>query len=68
MSDQDCLTFSCTVSKPFGWLDPALDWCRREVGQEWKWQLIESSTDQAHGVYRFYFSSLQDFVAFTMFK
>lgn len=67
MTDQDCLFFICVRKRPWGWLDTALDWCRSEVTEDWKWQLVESSTDQQHGIYKFYFSSLQDFVAFTMF-
>lgn len=60
--------FSCVVDRPFGWLDLALAWCRDEIHAEWRWSLVEASSYSTNGIYRFYFSNLQDLVAFTLFR
>jgi len=60
--------FSCVVSRPFGWLDMALEWCRNEIQAEWRWSMIETSSHSTNGIYRFYFSNLQDLVAFNLFR
>lgn len=63
---QSDLFFSCVKIQPFGWLDRALHWCRKETQAEWKWSLIESSSDTTHGIYKFYFKDFQDLVAFNL--
>lgn len=54
------------IAKPFGGLDSVLDWCHTELTGEWRWQLIEVSSDLRPGRYAFYFDSDRDCVAFTL--
>jgi hypothetical protein len=54
------------ISKPFGVLESVLDWCKEELTSEWRWQLIEVSSDRRPGRYIFYFDSERDCLAFTM--
>jgi len=54
------------VIKPCGVLDDIITWCKSECKQDWRWQLIEMSTDTRPGRYIFYFDSEQDYFAFYM--
>ena len=54
------------IAKSFGGLDPVLAWCRTEMTDEWRWQLIKTSTDREPGRYCFYFDSERDYVAFLL--
>jgi hypothetical protein len=54
------------LTKPFGTLDTVLDWCKDQLTGDWRWQLIEVSTDQRPGRYAFYFDSERDCVAFML--
>lgn len=62
------LNFSCVVNKPRHWLDATLVWCQQELTSEWRWQLIQPADDHSPGIYKFYFSSEHDFVAFVIAK
>ena len=55
------------ITKPFGELDRVLAWCKTELLGEWRWQLVEVSTDQRPGRYIFYFDSERDYFAFTLY-
>lgn len=54
------------ITKPFGGLDAVLAWCKTEMTDEWRWQLIGTSTDREPGRYCFYFDSERDYVAFVL--
>lgn len=54
------------IAKSFGGLDDILAWCQTELTGEWRWQLIEVSSDQRPGRYVFYFDSERDGVAFML--
>ena len=54
------------ITKSFGGLDSVLAWCKAELTSDWRWRLIEVSTDQRPGVYIFYFDSERDCCAFTL--
>lgn len=58
--------FSREVAKPFGSLDCILAWCKAELRDEWRWQLIDVSSDLRPGRYVFYFDSEHDAVAFAI--
>jgi len=66
LRDQDSFDHARTISKGFGVLEQVLDWCKKELTAEWRWQLIEVSSDQRPGRYIFYFDSERDCLAFTM--
>jgi len=55
------------IHKPFGELDRVLAWCKTELVGEWRWQLIDVSTDKRPGRYIFYFDSERDYFAFTLY-
>ena len=55
------------INKPFGELDRVLAWCKTVLTGEWRWQLVDVSTDQRPGRYIFYFDSERDYFAFTLY-
>ena len=64
--DADSFNYSILISKPFGSLDSVIEWAKTELSDEWRWQVIRTSSDQLPGSYIFYFDSESDYVAFTM--
>lgn len=54
------------ILKPWGGLEPVLDWCKAELEADWRWQLIDMSNDRRPGRYIFYFDSERDCLAFTL--
>jgi hypothetical protein len=64
--DRNSFNHAQEISKPFGMLESVLDWCKEELTSEWRWQLIEVSSDRRPGRYIFYFDSERDCLAFTM--
>jgi hypothetical protein len=61
-------SFHCAtnVEKPYGVLDDILDWCKLNMLQEWRWQLVQPSSDVSPGRYIFYFDSDRDMCAFKL--
>jgi hypothetical protein len=55
--DQDSFNYTQEILKEFGVLESVLDWCKEELVEEWRWQLIEVSSDHRPGRYVFYFDS-----------
>ena len=64
--DRNSFNHAQEIAKPFGVLESVLDWCKEELTGEWRWQLIEVSSDRRPGRYIFYFDSERDCLAFTM--
>jgi hypothetical protein len=58
--------FAQEISKVFGSLDEIIAWCKQELSGDWRWQLVEASTDKRPGRYIFYFSNEKDQLAFVM--
>jgi hypothetical protein len=54
------------IVKEFGKIEHVLDWCKKELVNEWRWQLVELSSDTRPGRYIFYFDGEKDCLAFTM--
>jgi len=54
------------IVKSFGVIEQILDWCKRELPNEWRWQLIEVSSYTKNGEYIFYFDSEKDYLSFIM--
>ena len=63
---QDSFRHAIQITKPFGDLDHVVSWCKTQTEQEWRWQLIEVSSDQRPGRYIFYFDSDRDVFAFSL--
>ena len=64
--DGTSFRFQREITRPFGDLDDILAWCKSELGGDWRWQLIDVSTDLRPGTYKFYFDSERDCVAFVL--
>lgn len=64
--DKESFAYAKEISKPWGGLDPILAWCKTELVGEWRWQLIDVSSDIRPGRYIFYFDSDRDCCAFTL--
>jgi hypothetical protein len=54
------------VVRAWGGLEPILAWCRTELIGDWRWQLVDMSSDQRPGRYIFYFDSERDCCAFAL--
>jgi hypothetical protein len=64
--DRDSFRHVQEIAKPFGVLESVLDGCKEELSAEWRWQLLEVSSDHRPGRYIFYFDSERDYLAFVM--
>ena len=64
--DQSSFPYSKEIAKPFGKIDEILTWCRQELVDDWRWQLMEPSSDIRQGRYLFYFDSERDCCAFVL--
>lgn len=54
------------ITRPFGCLDQVIEWCKSECTGEWRWQVIDVSSDIRPGLYVFYFDSDRDCTAFCL--
>lgn len=54
------------IVKPFGVLEAVLAWCKANLQDEWRWQLIEMSSDIRPGRYIFFFDNERDYLAFVL--
>lgn len=64
--DEKSFSLQREITRPFGDLDAILAWCKSELHGDWRWQLIELSTNERPGTYKFYFDSERDCVAFVL--
>jgi hypothetical protein len=63
---QDGFRYAKEIIKPFGAIESVLDWSKQELVGEWRWQLIEVSSERRPGRYIFYFDSERDYLAFIL--
>lgn len=64
--NRESFQYTQEIVKPFGTIDSVINWCKTEMQGEWRWQLIEISSDIRPGRYIFYFDSERDLCAFTL--
>ena len=64
--NRESFLYSREIAKPFGKLDHVLDWCKTELVGDWRWQLVDVSSDRRPGRYVFYFDTERDFFAFVL--
>ena len=64
--DKESFPYAREIAKPFGVLDPVIRWCKEELQEDWRWQMVEMSNDLRPGRYIFYFDSERDCCAFTL--
>ena len=58
--------YATRITKPAGIIEQILDWTKREIPNEWRWQLVETSDRNHNGEYIFYFDSERDYLAFIL--
>jgi len=63
---KDSFLYAREITKPFGVIDRVIVWCKTELQGEWRWHLVDTSSDQRPGRYIFYFDSERDLCAFVM--
>jgi hypothetical protein len=63
---KDSFLYAREITKPFGVIDQVIVWCKTELQGEWRWHLVDTSSDQRPGRYVFYFDSERDLCAFVM--
>jgi hypothetical protein len=63
---KDSFLYTREITKPFGHLDPVIEWCKAECTSDWRWQVQEVSSDIRPGRYVFYFDSERDCCAFAL--
>jgi hypothetical protein len=66
LRSQESFPYSREITKPFGKLDHVLDWCKTELVGDWRWQLVDVSSDTRPGRYIFYFDTERDYFAFVL--
>ena len=64
--DRDSFSFAKEIIKPFGAIELVLDWAKQELVGEWRWQLVETSSNNRPGRYIFYFDNERDYLAFLL--
>lgn len=64
--DRTSFEFAKEIIKPFGAIEGVLDWAKQELVGEWRWQLVEISSNNRPGRYIFYFESERDYLAFLL--
>lgn len=64
--DRDSFSFAKEIVKPFGAIESVLDWAKQEFIGEWRWQLVEVSSERRPGRYIFYFENERDYLAFLL--
>lgn len=65
--EKESFPYAREISKPFGQIDVILAWCKTELVDDWRWQMVEMSNDLRPGRYIFYFDSERDYFAFTLY-
>lgn len=63
---KESFAYAKEISKPFGGVDRVIAWCKTEMQDDWRWQMVEISSDIRPGRYIFYFDSDRDCCAFTL--
>jgi hypothetical protein len=64
--DETSFAHALQITKPYGKIDTILTWCKSELVDEWRWQMIEMAAPTRPGRYIFFFDSEQDCVAFSL--
>ena len=64
--EKESFQHTVEIFKPFGGIDVVISWCKTEMTKDWRWQMIEMSSDIRPGRYCFYFDSDRDYCAFLL--
>lgn len=66
MRDRNSFRHAHEIVKAFGVIESVLNWCKSELTGDWRWQLVEMSSDRRPGRYCFFFDDERDYLAFVM--
>ena len=47
--NRESFLYAREIAKPFGELDRVIDWCKTEIVGDWRWQLVDVSSDRRPG-------------------
>ena len=64
--DKESFAYAKEITKPWGSIDRVISWCKTEMQNDWRWQVVDTSSDIRPGRYIFYFDSDRDCCAFTL--
>lgn len=64
--NKESFNFAREIHRPYGHLDAVLQWCKSELQEDWRWQMVEMSYGTQPGRYIFYFDGERDCVAFAL--
>jgi hypothetical protein len=64
--NKESFRYAHELKKKTGILDHVIEWCKDELVHDWRWQLVEMSSDRQPGRYIFYFDSERDYFAFLL--
>lgn len=64
--DKTSFAHAKEITKPFGHLDRIISWCKTEMVGDWRWELLDVSSDVRPGRYVFYFDTERDMCAFAL--
>ena len=61
----DKFSFSCEIDKSLGRIQEVIDWCKQELNEKWRWDIVETSGNTP-GKYIFYFDNERSYLAFLL--
>lgn len=64
--EKDSFKHATEIIKPQGVIEEVLEWSKKELVNEWRWQLVELSNIARPGRYIFYFDNEKDYLAFIL--
>lgn len=64
--DERSFAHAQRITRSYGDIDHILTWCKSELVEEWRWQMVEMAAPQRPGRYIFFFDSERDCLAFTL--
>jgi len=64
--DSRSFAYAKEINRAWGSLEPVLTWCKQELTEDWRWQMIDMSAGNRPGRYIFYFDSERDCCAFVL--
>lgn len=66
LRNRESFSYAREITQPWGRLEDVLAWCKQELIADWRWQMVEMSTDLRPGRYIFYFDSDRDCCSFVL--
>lgn len=64
--EKESFNHAVEINRDWGCLQEVLDWCKSETQAEWRWQLVDMSSDLRPGRYIFFFDDAKDCCAFAL--